>query len=509
MSYATNRETAEGELCAQYEADGLAITARIAEMTGRPANRPMSLYQVFEGLNVDHSGIFDLRALAIAACGGTVKAQKEVDRAIWAERIRQDLGAVPRHALEYIHLYTAKFDWAVRANGAIAKPGNLLADAGLLSVEERLASEIMLHNLLLDARVHADCLYLKLGRDPINDAAQKWHANTKRERLAELIDDVTRPVPADDAADAMAKFRALVEQTFDHSDGSDPAFTAAALLRFVQQVKQKMLGLPVQRHCMPVICGKQGRGKSVFTQRLIAPIIEVSIPADFRAITEERNISIWENYCFYVDEMGYSTKSDIDIIKNTITAETLSRRPMRMNTHVEVPQRVTFIGTANAEDLADLIRDTTGTRRFVLLRYRDDADWAAVNSFDFPALWRAVDAAADDVLLPYRNVLEERQEEARERSSVERWVEGLTKAPLKLSATGLHETFREFEELHFPALKTSINQFGRDLRRLERMAVSPFRSRRTDKCMVYDWVEPVVDIQKERDQRTAAKRGHI
>ncbi len=499
-----DRQTAGDDARLRYEADGRAIDNRIAAIENRRANSPAwKPREVFDGLNVDHEAI--VRLYVIARDAFQID-DKKLQNALRDERIQQALGMIPRNPSELVHTVAVRESIAVAANGHIARGRATVGEDCLEGIRQRLDAEVLLHELMLDLRVRNDNLQLRFGRDAINDAALKWYGDAKRERRAEVIRGVTERVPADEAADTLRGFHDLVQACFDTGgEYGSVEFVAAALLKFIQQVKQKMLSLPVSRHCMPVIVGLQECGKTVFIRRLLDPIIEVSVPADFRAIVEERNFDIWSNHALYFDEMGYSTKSEIDIIKNVVTADTLSRRPMKTNTHVEVRQRATFIGSANAEHLGELIRDTTGTRRFVLVRYSDAPDWDAVNAFDFAALWRAVDPRGPDPLLPHRDVLLERQEEARERSPVECWFETIRKKPANDNAAFLHATFREYEEKHFPERRTNINTFGREMRRLEKAGLSPFRHRRSERGSHYDWAAPVADLDAVREARQQAQ----
>jgi predicted P-loop ATPase len=120
-----------------------------------------------------------------------------------------------------------------------------------------------------------------------------------------------------------------------------------------------MCRLPIFNHLFAVLIGKQGSGKSTLMKKLIEPVAEVAIPADFKAIADEKIIAIWRNYIMYPDEMGWASKSNIEIIKNVISADTVLRRPMTTNNAEEIRQNATFIGRANVFDLAELIRDVT------------------------------------------------------------------------------------------------------------------------------------------------------
>jgi hypothetical protein len=208
--------------------------------------------------------------------------------------------------------------------------------------------------------------------------------------------------------------------------------------------------------------------------------------------------------------MGRSTKADIETVRQCITADKLDRRPMHTNTLVKVPQAATFIGTANAQVLAELIADPTGTRRFALLTFADKADWDAINDFDWLSLWRSIDPLGPDPILPFKALLAVRQEDARERPPVEVWVDSLTNFSRKnaMPSTELHGLFREWEERHSPRTATSLVVFGREMSRMEKAGKLPFARQGGKNRTMFQWrgSETVINLT---EQQSAQAQGHI
>jgi hypothetical protein len=190
--------------------------------------------------------------------------------------------------------------------------------------------------------------------------------------------------------------------------------------------------------------------------------------------------------------MSYASKADIDVVKHAITAPTLTRRPMYSNGTDFVPQRATMIGAANKAELADLLRDPSGMRRFLDVHVRARPDWAAAEDVDWRAIWSAVDQAAEDPMLPFAEQVRERQEAARERTNAELWCETLGPRSLngslgagsRIPAMALFRAFRDWEEEAFPKAATSIVRFGRDLAAMDPPAFEKVRTARGNE---YRW----------------------
>ena len=273
------------------------------------------------------------------------------------------LGVLPETASEFVKVFIKREGITCRYNG-------------ILSQENEPRDSLGYHELQRNIRLLADELQMAktgIGHPQINDAADKWYAEAQRARKQLVLSSIEW---CGDEALRMSTHSALIalaDKCFECSEG--PEFVAAVFLKFIHQVKRKMEGLPVCDHLMPVILSpKQGIGKTTFVERLTGPVGEVSIPVDFKQITDDRNIAMWRNHVMYLEEMGWASKADIESVKHIITSPTLTRRPMRMNHTEEVRQNATLIGTANVMAVSDLIRDPTGMRRFVGVVMRDDAD---------------------------------------------------------------------------------------------------------------------------------------
>ncbi|MGK7871604.1 VapE domain-containing protein [Falsiroseomonas sp. E2-1-a20] len=491
MLDATDRAFADEDARLLFGAHETDIDARLVWLKSGDEGDLPTPHSIFTGLNMDHPALCKLRDYAVTTLG--FKA-KDIDTAIRNERVRQALGAVPRHPLEYVHLWTERRCYTVLADGAVVSP----------------TGAEMLHRVMLGARVEANILHLQFTPGSVNDAVEKWYYVAKEARRGEIITAISEPMMPDEVNSVQAALVDLCRRSFDTSESS-PEFAAAVLMKFCHQVRRKALSLPVSGHLVPVIVGKQGAGKSEFCKRLLRPIWEVTAVVDFKIICDDRNIDLWANHALFLDEMGKSTKADIETVRQCVTADKLDRRPMHTNSLVKVPQRATFIGTGNADVLAELIADPTGTRRFALLTFSKNAEWDAINAFDWFALWRSVDPYGPDPIMPFKCMLAARQEEARDRSPGEVWIEGLTAFARKVPLTSaeLHGIFRDWEQRHSPRTATSLVAFGREMSRIEKTGKLPFLRTGAKAGTTFEWRghETIVDLDERRP--TAATRGHI
>jgi predicted kinase len=235
-------------------------------------------------------------------------------------------------------------------------------------------------------------------------------------------------------------------------------------------VKRKIDRMPVTDHLMPVILGAQGTGKSTLIRQMLKPINELWVPSDFKQITDDRNTMLWKNYAIFLDEMGWASKSDMDTVKNIITADTLNRRIMQTTKYNVVAQNATFIGAANANELADLIRDVSGTRRFVSLNMKTQADWQLINAIDWQEVWQSVDHAACDPMAGFRGVLGAVQEADRTKTPVESWLDSLNP---KTSLTGFKPS--------------TLIGFGREMKRRCADETGRFIRSEKDNMAVFQW----------------------
>lgn len=345
----------------------------------------------------------------------------------------------------------------------------------------------------------------------LDDASDDWFDKTCKDRLWQITAEIDYTDTVAVREQGQASLRLLAQTCFDCEHGAE--FVVAVFNKFIWQVKRKINRIPVTDHLMPVILGPQRSGKSTLIRQLLHPIDELWVPSDFRQITDDRNTMLWRNFAIFLDEMGFASKSDMETVKNVITTETLNRRIMRTTNMNVVPQNATFIGAANANELADLIRDVSGTRRFIALDMKATPDRDVINFIDWRAVWQSVDETASDPMAAFKGVLQAVQADDRTKSPVEDWIDSLDaanklydavslsgalrEADRQFSGTELFGFFAEYERRFFPANRgTNIIVFSRELNARCRMADGRFvRSGKKSNARYY-WRDSVLGGRK-------------
>jgi hypothetical protein len=241
---------------------------------------------------------------------------------------------------------------------------------------------------------------------------------------------------------------------------------------FIWQVKRKMRRLPVKYHTMLILYGPQESGKStVVREKLCQPIKEFFASTNFKAITNEKSFDIWDNYVLFFDEMGHSTTSNLEDIKRKVTEDKFTARILGTNSDTVITNRSTFIGTSN-KDIATMIFDDTGMRRFYQIDCLAKIDWAVTESINYARLWKSVDETKESPLLDDADLLmdiKRTQASKRQMTMMERWlrlrphqnfVEEL------VGASAFFEEYIEFEKANSSVVKsdTNINKFCRNIR---------------------------------------------
>jgi hypothetical protein len=164
-----------------------------------------------------------------------------------------------------------------------------------------------------------------------------------------------------------------------------------AMLHWLWLVKRSLAGLTRSYDIMPIVFGTtQGSGKSTAVNRLVSPLGEIMEPINAEVLTDVRRATELEKFAIGVwDEMEGAGKADIEALKNTITCETKTYRPMQTTDVALVSRIMCFIGTSN-KPVESMVRDTTGARRFFQIDAQPLIDHPAINAIDYDVLWSAI-----------------------------------------------------------------------------------------------------------------------
>lgn len=174
--------------------------------------------------------------------------------------------------------------------------------------------------------------------------------------------------------------------------GKEDATDLNVMLHWIWLVKRNSLKLPVVHHIMPIITSaRQGGGKSTAVKSLLEPINELTLELKVPQVVDERSFTMFENYLIgFFDEMAGADKVEISDFKRNVTSSTLTYRPMRTNFQQKINNLCSFIGASNSE-IYEIIKDTSGIRRFFPIKALDLLDHDAINAVNYLELWQGID----------------------------------------------------------------------------------------------------------------------
>lgn len=426
-------------------------------------------------LELDHT----MKKVSNFLISGQIATKADWARAIKVSKTVKELGFYPANAGQLVAKYIEKNEIHVDYQKAMKRKTVPTLDGLPITADLRKDRHVdaiarikenkalNTETLKRDLRVKVEELGLRFSAMAIDDAVSAWFDDALSERVAEVYGQVGY-TGSPNSKECLDAWDAVVSQ-FDLSE-HNAEFVIAVLKKFIWQVKRKMQGMRIENHLMPVITGAQGKGKSTFVRDyLLEPVSELVSNTDFKGLEEERNTEQWRNYVLFLDEMGHAAKADIDTIKNKITAPSVTGRPMRSNDNVQYAQNATFIGCSNKE-LNQLIRDETGNRRFVSLRYSSDPDWQKLDTLAPHLLWMSVDERAEDPTKAIAGELRAAQALVREKSMVEQWLDQI-QVPVaffgkKRKSSEWYPDFKEWYVDFGSGRVPDVAHFGKEFTRL-------------------------------------------
>ncbi len=181
--------------------------------------------------------------------------------------------------------------------------------------------------------------------------------------------------------------------------------TEAIIRQFIYNVKLKSMNRHPAFIFMPVLYGEQGVGKSIAVQKLVEPLKGLVSPADFSVFKDERKFMglFGKKLVLEFDEMSKANKTEIEAVKNKITAKNLNFRLLGTHQDQSMFNRSSMIGTSNTP-LIDLLYDDTGKRRFFEIECKKEHFWEQLQTIDSLRMWQSVDTNQEP---PIKGYLEE------------------------------------------------------------------------------------------------------
>lgn len=283
-------------------------------------------------------------------------------------------------------------------------------------------SGVSLNTLILDHAEDIQAYNMKYGskvkRIPVMDLTAAYEEYikiwpTKRRKI------LAASIPK--SAENLAGIRQWVKAVTGAENDDDVYIMA----HWVWLVKRNLRELPVVHHIMPIITSpKQGGGKSTAVQRLVEPLAELMLELKVPQVVDERSFSLFTNYLIgFFDEMAGAEKVEIADFKRNVTSSTLTYRPMRTNTHLKIPNLCSFIGATN-NALFDIIKDTSGIRRFFPINALEMLDHESINNIDYVGLWTGVDEARERGYFELvKDTVAQKQDELSMKDEVQLFVE--------------------------------------------------------------------------------------
>jgi len=299
-------------------------------------------------------------------------------------------------------------------------------------------------------------LSLKLEDRQIDAAMRAFAQEAKDVLLARLRGDL--------AHDPLATDEPL-RQFLTATTGEVRELDLAALKQWTWLVKRKLFGLPVEHHLMIVLKGKQGGGKTRAIKTLAGPFVPFSnFSKDLDVMADQREHHLFtENFILSFEELAKADRLEVASLKRLITDDTISYRPLYSNSTYVAPNVSTLIGSSNY-DLADLIVDMSGSRRFFQINCLEKMDWTLLNSIDSVALWKSVNEhQASAPIVPHLAEVRALQEkEFTWKHPVIEWAEQhLSVSNTATTAvSSLFEDFKQWQQTnnHFPVTNTKFSK---------------------------------------------------
>jgi hypothetical protein len=178
--------------------------------------------------------------------------------------------------------------------------------------------------------------------------------------------------------------------------GEDSILDTVVMAHWIWMVKRKMQNLEVRYHVMPILYSTQGAGKTYSLNKLISPINNYRLNIKMDQMADPRYaVGMSENFVIVFDELQGASRTDIDVLKNQITAESNDAR--KLGTHVisKVKQSCSFLGSTN-RPIKEQIVDYTGMRRFWQVDCQSKINWDLINSINYLDLWQGVDETKEN-----------------------------------------------------------------------------------------------------------------
>jgi len=231
--------------------------------------------------------------------------------------------------------------------------------------------------------------------------------------------------------------------------GDHPSFQTylSVIKHYLQCVKRKMLGLPVENHLFPILVGTQGDGKTKAIQKLTQAVKDFTLEFTVDQLSDPTIIGCYQdNYVVICDEMAKADKADVAMLKRIVTNDRMSGRPPFGRVVETLKQNCCFIGSSN-ETVDTIIKDKEMRRFFEIeVIARVEADYPLMDAIDSLAIWKCIDSEHENVYYtPMKAQIRTMQSSISTRDVIHEWAKTYDVVPRAGEVTAWAENITMFE----------------------------------------------------------------
>ena len=328
--------------------------------------------------------------------------QKDFDKVKFELNFKFKTGLTyPRNASEFVEEYFIHNNYYIDALGTvqikednsktITKEEKQLIDvrSGKLSAKDILAR-------LNDIRIRYNLPVTKID---IEDSINLYINNNVKDKREEICVELIAHGHIASKKDKMSdkEWNEFLNYVFP-DDTSPNEVKKAVICQWVHNVKSAAQNKMNHPHpLMIVLFGQQSAGKSRFLNWFLSPIKDIVKESNLGDVTDSKNTALREdNLVINIAEMAGATKADAELMKAIMDGGMQSGRQLYSHGTISSYNKAQLIGSSN-KDITEVIKDTTGNRRFFqLLLGRNETYRIDYSKFDVMKIWNSVDT--DDVM---------------------------------------------------------------------------------------------------------------
>lgn len=256
------------------------------------------------------------------------------------------------------------------------------------------------------------------GQRVLDCGLMEWYRKEHGKRRADLVASIAHDPSASDAP---------LRRWLEMVTGRVCETQLAVMKHWIQCVKRKVMGLPVEYHIFPILYGRQGNGKTQAVSRLVSPLREYALEYTVDQLSDKTLLGAFEtNYVVVLNELAKADKADMNSVKRIVDANTVDGRPPYGRQVEKVRQNCMFIGTSN-KPVKEVFVDDEMRRFFeieTVMRYHED--YHLMDELDVMSVWRCVDELDQNRYFNERHKqIRDHQRQLSTQHPVEQWAQDM------------------------------------------------------------------------------------